>query len=349
MGEKGLDRDNSIRKWRGVNIIMKKFGIILIGIFLIVIIIYISTKKTMLAYIPNADEGTISVIDTEKDQVINTIKVDSQLSDGIEASRDGKQIYVGNYSKGELFVIDADSGKTLDKIKTGKNLHGIDMTPDGKYLYLASGDFKEGDQYNYISIVDTKKQKIIKEIRTNSKSPSHIDFSKDGSLAYVANILSNEISLLDTNKMEIIATIPVGTVPNEVEPSKDDKYLYVANVTDGTVSVVDILKQKEIKTINVGKGTHGLALSPDGKFLYASNRGSNDLIKMNLETYEVAQKVTTGKTANHVSYVPDTKKLYVTNKDSNDLTVIDDDSFRVIKKVKLGKTPHEISFAKANI
>lgn len=284
---------------------MKKIGIILAGLIVVVTIIFITTKGgANLAYIPNAGDGTISVVDTDKDEVINTIEVDNQLSDGIEVSSNGKKIYAGNYDKGELMVINAESGKVTKKIDIGVNLHGIDITPDGRYLYLTSGDLKEGEQYNYIKVVDTESEKIIKEIKSSSKSPAHIDFSNDGSLAYVSNVMSNDISLIDTNKMEVIATIPVGTTPNEIEPSKDDKYLFTANVTDGTISVVDIVNQKEIKTINAGAGTHGLALSPDGKYLYASNRSSNDLVKINLENYEITKRVVTGETANHVSYVP---------------------------------------------
>ncbi|MGG0720476.1 cytochrome D1 domain-containing protein [Robertmurraya massiliosenegalensis] len=325
---------------------MKKIGLIFVGLLIVVAIFYISTKSgPPLAYIPNAGEGTISVIDTKKDEVVRTIKVDNQLSDGIEVSLDGKKIYAGNYDKGELFIINSDTGEVEKKIDTGVNLHGIDITPDGRYLYLASGDLKEGEQYNFIKVVDTKREEIIKEIKSPSKSPAHIDFSNDGSLAYVSNVMSNDISLIDTRKMEIISTIPVGTTPNELEPSKDDKYLFTANVTDGTISVVDIVEQKEIRTIKAGDGTHGLELSPDGKFLYAANRSSNDLIKFNLENYEITKKVITGDSANHVSYVPGINKLYVTNKDSNDLTVVDDESFEVIKKVELGKTPHEISFS----
>jgi YVTN family beta-propeller protein len=94
-------------------------------------------------------------------------------------------------------------------------------------------------------VVDTRNLKIVKEIRTSSKSPAYIDFSRDGSLAYVSNILSNDVSLIDMKTKKIVATIPVRTVPNEVELSKDDKYLYGANVSDGTVSIVDIVKRKQ--------------------------------------------------------------------------------------------------------
>lgn len=318
------------------------------AILLLLSVIYmigIKNSDTMVAYIPNVDEGTISVIDTKKDKILRTLKVDNVLSDGIEASKDGKWIYAGNYSRGELLVIDSKTGEIVKRIDTGKNLHGIDMTPDGKYLYLASGDFKEGKEFNYITVVATNSHKVVAEIPTTSKSPSHIDFSRDGSLAYVANILSNNITLISTETFNIIATIPVGTIPNEVEPSADDKFLYVANVTDGTVSVIDLINRKEIETIKSGEGTHGLALSADGKFLFASNRISNDLIKVDLDSNELKGKVLTGKTANHVSLVPGTDKLYVTNKDSNDLTVVDADTMKILSKINLGKTPHEISFA----
>lgn len=329
---------------------MNKKIILAIGTVLIIMLIAVSIfnlreRNTLMAYIPNADEGTISVINTKDDELTKTLKIDSVLSDGIEASKDGKWVFAGNYSKGELLVIETDSGKIKKKVATGKNLHGIDMTPDGKYLYLASGDFKEGKEFNYITIVETNSHKIVREIPTTSKSPAHIDFSRDGSLAYVANILSNDITLINTQTYEIIATIPVGTIPNEVEPSADDKFLYVANVTDGTVSIVDLIKKKEIKTIKTGDGTHGLAISRDGRYLYASNRTSNDLVKVDLKSLKVTNKVITGKTANHVSFVPESRKLYVTNKDSNDLTVVNADTMKVLAKVSLGKTPHEISFA----
>ncbi|RHW38884.1 hypothetical protein D1B31_12935 [Neobacillus notoginsengisoli] len=314
---------------------------------LLFIVLNKSVKEIPLAYVPNVDDGTISVIDTKKDKVIETMKVAETLSDGIEASKDGKWVYAGNYKKGELFVIDAKNGKVKKKIKTGKNLHGIDITPNGNYLFLASGDLKEGMEFNYITVIDTKKNEIAKQIQTTSKSPAHIDFSRDGSLAYVSNVMSNDITLIETNSLEIIATIPVGTIPNEVEPSKDDKYLYVANVIDGTVSILDIKKREQIKTIHTGEGTHGLALSLDGKFLYASNRGSNDIVKVDLSNNKIIGKTIVGKTANHVSFVPNSNKLYITNKDSNDLAVVDAESLKVIKKIPVGRTPHEISFSVA--
>src|SRR5262245_41894305 len=47
-------------------------------------------------------------------------------------------------------------------------------------------------------------------------------------LAYVSNEKGNSISVVDTDKMETIATIPTGQRPRGIEVSRDGKYLFVA-------------------------------------------------------------------------------------------------------------------------
>ncbi|MGO1712450.1 MAG: YncE family protein, partial [Senegalia sp. (in: firmicutes)] len=153
-----------------------------------------NTNDEYLAYIPNVDDGTISVFDTKNKEVQDTIKIGEKVSHGIAATNDGKKIYTGDLDEGKVFVYDTKSKKVTDTIDTGKRIHGIDITPDSKYLLLASGALEVDDNYNYIQIIDTQTDKVIKTIKTNSKSPAHIDFSKDSKIAYVANVMSNDVS-----------------------------------------------------------------------------------------------------------------------------------------------------------
>lgn len=74
----------------------QKTGIILVGLFIVVAIIFISTKgEPSLAYIPNASDGTISVIDIIKQQETKTIKA-GDGTHGLELSPDGKFLYASN-------------------------------------------------------------------------------------------------------------------------------------------------------------------------------------------------------------------------------------------------------------
>ena len=104
-------------------------------------------ESKYLAYVPNAGDGSISVIDVSSSELVNEIKIGDYVSHGIAVSKDGQKIYTGNLEDGMIFIVDVKSGKTLDTIDTGRNLHGIDITPDGKYLFFHRGEDETGNIY----------------------------------------------------------------------------------------------------------------------------------------------------------------------------------------------------------
>lgn len=305
---------------------------------------YLNNQQDYYAYVPNTGDGTVSVIDTKTDTVIKTIEVDDTVSDGIAASSINNEIYTANYRNGVLNIIDGINFEVKERVELGKNIHGIDVSPDGKFVYITSGDLQEGKEFNYIMIYDTQKKKVIKEIESNSKSPAHISFTNDGKLAFVSNVMSNDISVIDTEKQDIIKTIPVGDTPNEGKLSSDGETLYVANLMDNALSIVDVEIGKETEKITAGKGTHGVAVEDDDKYVWTANRFSNDVTIINLESKEVVKTITTGEIPNHIFQVPNSRKMYISNLESDDIAVVNMDTYEVINKIKVGRKPHEIGF-----
>jgi len=305
---------------------------------------YFNRQHSYYGYIANTGDGTISVIDTKIDEVIETIKVDDEISDGIAVNSTNNEVYAANYRKGVLNIIDGINFNIKEKLELGRNIHGIDISPNGQFLYVTSGDLQEGEEFNYIMIYDTQEKKIIKEIKSNSKSPAHISFSNDSKFAFVTNVMSNDISVIDTKKQEIIKTIPVGKTPNEGKLSMDEKRLYVASLMDNILSIVDIEKGSEIERISAGKGTHGVAVTDDDKYVWTANRFSNDVTIIDIKNKMVVETIVTGEVPNHVFQVPNSKKMYVSNLDSGDIAVVNIDTYEVIKKIKVGEKPHEIGF-----
>src|ERR1700739_2150475 len=90
-------------------------------------------------------------------------------------------------------------------------------------------------------------------------------------LAYVSNEKSNTVSVIDTDKMETIATIKTGQRPRGIEVSRDGKLVYVA------LGDHDIIKVFDAKTFNTagalpsGAEPEQFTLDPAGKFLYVAN------------------------------------------------------------------------------
>lgn len=323
----------------------------LLGIIIAVIVITVGVKliatelnQKTYAYIPNAAEGTISVIEVGQDKSNEKIEIGDSVSHGIAATKDGRKIYTGNLENGSVFIYDTKLKSIIKEIDVGRNVHGIDITPDGKKVLVASGDLQEGEEFNYITIIDTKEDKATFTIKSEGKSPAHIDFTKDSKMAFVSNVMSNDVSMINMEEGKIIKNIKVGMMPNETELSPDDKLLYVANVQSGNLSVIDIKEKKEIYKINVSPGTHGIAVSKDGKEIWTSNRFSKNIAIIDAKNRKVLKEIKVDGEPNHIAITPDGKYAYVSILISNEVTVIDTKTYEIIEQIKVGEEPHEIDF-----
>ena len=71
-------------------------------------------------------------------------------------------------------------------------------------------------------------------------------------LAYIANLDSNDVSVIDTSNDTVLATVPVGNSPFGVAVKPDGTRVYVTNDGDNTVSVIDTFNNTVVATEGVG-------------------------------------------------------------------------------------------------
>ena len=83
----------------------------------------------MIGYIPNAADGTVSVMDIDAEKVINTIEVGEEASHGIEITPDGRFLYTGDFQNGLIKIFDLSSNKLVKTLEVKSTAHGIDMSP----------------------------------------------------------------------------------------------------------------------------------------------------------------------------------------------------------------------------
>ena len=74
-------------------------------------------------------------------------------------------------------------------------------------------------------------------------------------LAYVSNEKGNSISVIDTDKMETIATIKTGQRPRGIEVSRDGKLVYVALGDDDIIQIIDTKSLNSGRRIAVRSGS----------------------------------------------------------------------------------------------
>ncbi|MGB6689919.1 MAG: YncE family protein [Terracidiphilus sp.] len=107
------------------------------------------------AWIANAGDGTISVIDIAAKKVIATLDANTPGANRLKFTPDGKLALV---SAGSLVVFDVASRKEVKRLSDVHATGGIQMQPDGARAYAACG--REGN----VAVIDLKTLEVVGRI-----------------------------------------------------------------------------------------------------------------------------------------------------------------------------------------
>src|SRR5580700_7934508 len=84
----------------------------------------------------NSAGDNIHIIDPATNKVVGEIK-GIEASHGIAVSRDGARIYISEEADKTLTVVDGKTLQVTKQIPLSGNPNLIDMTPDGRWIYVA--------------------------------------------------------------------------------------------------------------------------------------------------------------------------------------------------------------------
>src|SRR5437588_10881900 len=102
-------------------------------------------------------------------------------------------------------------------------------------------------------------------------------------MAYVANEKSNTVSVIDTNKWEVVRTIKVGQRPRGIAFTKDQKYVLVAVGDDDTIQMIDTKTNEVVDTLPSGPDPELFIQDLAGKILYVANENDNTVTIIDIE------------------------------------------------------------------
>jgi serine/threonine-protein kinase len=174
------------------------------------------------------------------------------------------------------------------------------------------------------------------------KAPEGVAVSPDGRRAYITNVLSDTVSVIDTMKSTVTATIPVGIAPYGVAVSPDGRHAYITNVSSNTVSVIDTMKST-VTTIPAGGHPWGVAVSPDGRHAYITNVDANTVSVIDTSSSTVTTTIPVGAYPDGVAVSPDGRGAYITNGNSNTVSVVDTSGSTVTTTIPVGNFPRAVA------
>ena len=166
---------------------------------------------------------TVNVIDAKTEEPAWTLKMDlgvRPMTFATNADGSTKWIFVQMSGFNGFAVVDFATHKEIKRIKNpdlppGKKTvpegsdpsHGMQVTSDGKKLVVCSR------LNNYLYFYSLPDLKVLGGAELGGMGAGWVTLTPDGKTAYVANPVTNDVSVVDVKTMKETMRIPVGFVP----------------------------------------------------------------------------------------------------------------------------------------
>lgn len=192
-----------------------------------------------------------------------TNKVDWIMGTGQNGSHmvvgtsDQKRFYTTNVGSDSVTAFEfaniPPAGSKITQIAVGKQPEAIDLSPDGKEVWV--GLNVDGA----IDIIDTAQNKAVEKIKLGER-PYRVKFTPDGKQLYATMPNTKELVVIDAATRKEVKRIKLESSPLGIIFSKDGKLAFVSAVQSDFVFKIDIEKGEMTAKMETGK-------APDGIFL----------------------------------------------------------------------------------
>lgn len=284
--------------------------------------------------VANTDNGTVTVIDTAKREVIREIEVGAK-PEGVAWIGNGPRAAATLYAGGAVVFFDAATGKVTKKLPVKGEPYGIVTDKAGRRAWVTH------DYLGLVSEIDLEKETVVREIPAGSFIRG-LALSPDEKRLYVTEFFTGILNAIDIESGKIVDSWKGHSTDNllrqvVLHPTRPKAYLphirSIIKTIDGAgsifpqMSVCDLQPGQERRRVSFGMDTFNgiyvvtnpweVALSPDAKRLYIIYAGTNDMNLCDVvdddykEIERIGNAVTIGKNPRAIRVSPDGKSVYV--------------------------------------
>ncbi len=170
---------------------------------------------------------------------------------------DGRHAVATMQDSDQVALIDLEQMEVIRTYPTGgREGHMVRLSPDGSRAYVSS---RLGDGTLSVVFLDEDRPPVVIETGPGAEG---LSVSPDGSEVWVANRQERSISVVDTESLEIIATIDSNPYAGRVEISADGEYAVAPNGGGGGEPVMRMLRLFDVEDHEV---VTEVALDADGQ------------------------------------------------------------------------------------
>jgi len=113
-------------------------------------------------------------------------------------------------------------------------------------------------------------------------APHRVAISPDGSRVISTNVLSDNLTVINTTMLEVETILPLGDRPQDIAYTSDSRWAVIAGLNGNNVGVLDLL-DNSMTTVPVGTGPATVVITPNDSFAYVGNISSNTISVVQLD------------------------------------------------------------------
>lgn len=210
----------------------------------------------------------------------------------VAVSPDGRLVYAAMLYRDTIAVINPQSGRVIEKYKTGRRPYRILFHPDGKSYFVTS--WADGSLYHHEAINGNLTRRLPlgphpTDIVWNDRKPALEEGEEapgwvarmfipaaNTNTVYVVGVgADNDLSVVEQINLAMTPNQPVGMSPTAAALSPDKSRLYVACSDANAVAVTDVSRRRTLVDGFIPTGWYPTAIRPlaDDRTIILNGRG----------------------------------------------------------------------------
>ncbi|WP_246139498.1 YncE family protein [Phaeobacter marinintestinus] len=193
------------------------------------------------------------------------------------------RLFISDWYNARIWVLSDGDLTHLRDLPTGAAPAGLAVSDDGRFVASADRDA------NQVSVFEADTLTLHARIDVGAR-PFGLRYAPDGRL-FVANVGTNDVSVIGAQMDNVVATFPVGERPYGVAFAQGRAF--VTNQYADTVSVIDTNSLKTLETLPTGEYPEGIDASSDSRYIIVANWFDNSVTLIDAVTLSVLKEIET--------------------------------------------------------
>ena len=288
---------------------------------------------------------------------LKTGKVEATLPTGVgphevAVSPDGRTAVVTNYGEqtpgSSLTLLDLQGRKVAGTIELPgyTRPHGLAFLPGGKSVAVTV------EQQKSVLVVDLEKRAVSHALETGKDGSHMVVLAPDGKRAYVANVGSGSLSVLDLAEKKAVGHVATAAGAEGLDISPDGKEVWVANNKANSISIVDAGSLEVRKTFACSAFPLRVKFLPGGKQVLVSATMSGELVLLDRAEGRELKRLRLAESATAENPVPigilvhpAGKLAYVALAQAGRVAVLDLEKSELVGEITVGGHPDGLGWS----